>query len=44
MKKIGKLCLGAAVVSLFALLVGKKLNDQVDKADAEDRGVSKIDQ
>lgn len=43
MKKIGKLGLGAAVVSLFALLVGKKLNDQADKADAEDHGVSKID-
>ena len=42
MKKFGKLGLGAAVVSLFALLVGKKLNDQVGKKDAEDRGVSKI--
>ena len=43
MKKFGKLGLGAAVVSLFALLDGKKLNDQVGKKDAEDRGVSKID-
>lgn len=43
MKKISKLGLASAVVSLFALFVGKKLNDQVDKDDTEDRGVSKID-
>lgn len=43
MKKLDKLGLGAAFVSLFALLVGKKLTDEVDRQKDEDRGVSKID-
>lgn len=46
MKKFTKLSASAVLVSLFALFVGKKLDDKVknDRNDEEkDRGVSSID-
>lgn len=46
MKKFTKLSAGATLISLFALFVGKKLNDRVDNYrnnEEKDRGVSSID-
>ncbi|WP_277987028.1 hypothetical protein [Lactobacillus kitasatonis] len=44
MKKTTKLGAGALLIGLFALLVGKKLDDEVNKDNAnEDRGVGPLD-
>ncbi|QQP29208.1 hypothetical protein [Lactobacillus ultunensis] len=45
MKKITKLGAGALLISVFALLVGKKLDDDVrkDNAETKDRGIGPID-
>lgn len=45
MKKITKLSASALLISLFAVLVGKKLDDDIqkDKVEANDRGIGPID-
>lgn len=44
MKKTTKLGAGALLVGLFALFVGKKLDDEVNKDDVNnDRGVGPLD-
>ena len=44
MKRTTKLGVSALLVSLFALFVGKKLDDEVNKDDAsDDRGVVPLD-
>lgn len=45
MKKITKLGAGALLISAFALLIGKKLDDDVQKDNAEtnDRGIGPLD-
>lgn len=42
MKKTNKLALAASFVSFFALAVGKKLTDKIDKDNEKDRGVDQI--
>ena len=44
MKKTTKLGMSALLISLFALFVGKKLDDEVNKDDEnQDRGVGPLD-
>lgn len=44
MKKTTKLGMSALLISLFALFVGKKLDDEMNKDDEnQDRGVGPLD-